>query len=296
MEKEATAIATEKGEGGDGNSEGERGDGDGEFVHALHSDHPLTLVARPLSSSGMSWCDACKIKWKNFTYNCSLCDFDLDPVCASTIESTTERPSHKHPLIFLWRPSLSFCDACGTKHEGCQLLCNGVRYSCAYFNYHLDVVCASLPNTIKHEAHIDHPISLKKFFSHHCNACHNGHNKSTFAYGCGTCDFEIHACCATYPSTVRHRYDEIHSFKLTYHPVEDHSDDYYYDICEQELNPLWWFYHCVDCDKSMHSWCHPMYDWRSKLRFGGVFTIERHSHPLSVVPVIGLDVQCNDYV
>jgi hypothetical protein len=59
---------------------------------------------------------------------------------------------------------------------------------------------------------------------------------------------------------------------------------------------MWWFYHCEECDKSMHAFCHPTYDWRSRMKFGGILTFKNHPHPLNLVPVIPINTQCNDYV
>jgi hypothetical protein len=59
---------------------------------------------------------------------------------------------------------------------------------------------------------------------------------------------------------------------------------------------MWWFYHCVECDKSIHAICHPSYDWRSRMKFGGIVTLAGHEHPLNLVPVIPINTQCNGYV
>ncbi|XP_027083434.1 protein VACUOLELESS GAMETOPHYTES-like [Coffea arabica] len=55
-----------------------------QITHPMHPQHPLVLHKEPPYSSGSCTCHACGQKgWKFFTYNCSLCKFDLDISCAS---------------------------------------------------------------------------------------------------------------------------------------------------------------------------------------------------------------------
>ncbi|KAK2969872.1 hypothetical protein RJ640_030181 [Escallonia rubra] len=154
--------------------------------------------------------------------------------------------SHDHPLILFDVQT----------EESCRLYCNGFAFGCEICQFYLDVTCGSLPSTIKHEAHKDHLLHLKKPQRDcRCAACHRWIDFDQLSFGCDTCDFKIHTICSLFPRTFRHRYDE-HPLILTYSPVEDREvDEYYCEICEEELNPRQWFYHCVGCDQSMHTHC-----------------------------------------
>ncbi|KAK2985377.1 hypothetical protein RJ640_029334 [Escallonia rubra] len=75
--------------------------------HPMHPEHPLTLrVKRDYR------CNLCQHVWKDFTYTCSQCDFDMDIVCASAMERKIDHPSHKRPLTPVRRKALLRCDAC----------------------------------------------------------------------------------------------------------------------------------------------------------------------------------------
>ncbi|GJV69697.1 zinc finger, PHD-type containing protein [Tanacetum coccineum] len=49
-----------------------------------------------------------------------------------------------------------------------------------------------------------------------------------------------------------------HPMKLTYGPVENHKSEYICEVCEEELNPNIWFYHCHVCAYSLHTRCAPL--------------------------------------
>ncbi|KAM7530030.1 hypothetical protein LguiB_033440 [Lonicera macranthoides] len=282
-----------------------------ELNHFSH-EHPLVLFDSHVNDKEPcykgKWCCLNDTKYNDTLCNACLapilkvpfykchdkfCNFVLHKSCAE-LPTKVRHPCHPQHMLTLQStkfPNTFWC-------QGCKFLCNGFKYSCTNYHckYQLDVVCASLPNIIKHEAHKDHLLCLKANCSYKCDACPFIKDSSVFAFCCETCDFQIHTNCAILPSTIRHRYDETHPFTLRNCPVEDHSDDYYCDICEKELNPLWSFYHCIDCDKSMHAKCVPAFDWRSHIKFGGVLTVKGHEHPLDSVPVTRGYVQCNDYV
>nr|GEV03788.1 RNA-directed DNA polymerase, eukaryota [Tanacetum cinerariifolium] len=67
---------------------------------------------------------------------------------------------------------------------------------------------------------------------------------------------------------VNSMYDKKHAFNLSYFPVENHAAEYFCDICESSLDPTnRFFYHCNDCDRSMHLACAPMmFHWETPFR------------------------------
>ncbi|KAM0020447.1 putative kinase C-like, phorbol ester/diacylglycerol-binding protein [Helianthus debilis subsp. tardiflorus] len=81
---------------------------------------------------------------------------------------------------------------------------------------------------------------------------------NNISFGCRPCEFHLHAGCAfLLPETIRHRYDK-HPLSLAYSPIENHVDDYFCEVCEEELNPNACFYHCHECVQSIHTTCAPL--------------------------------------
>ncbi|CAK9144780.1 unnamed protein product [Ilex paraguariensis] len=92
--------------------------------HKSHLDHPLTLLSSPpYKADGEFTCNACLKNGGAFTYNCSICTFDLHVDCVSLPE-TVKREDHEHPLTLLYssqhknvaeeeeEDSLVLCDVC----------------------------------------------------------------------------------------------------------------------------------------------------------------------------------------
>ncbi|KAK3023708.1 hypothetical protein RJ639_042718 [Escallonia herrerae] len=223
-----------------------------ELNHISH-DHPLILFDVQTEESesypGKNFknddilCEACVKPVISPFYKCSLCNFVLHKCCAE-LPTKLQHPFHpQHQLILLGKSpkwwGLFLCDGCGH-------FCNGFSFGCVDCEYYLDVSCGSLPSTITHEAHRDHLLHFKENLSGPCNACASGIGFPRRGFGCNTCDFELHTFCSLFPRTLRHRYDE-HSLILTYSPVEDReADEYYCEICEEEMNPrLWSMMECI---------------------------------------------------
>ncbi|THF99895.1 hypothetical protein TEA_019493 [Camellia sinensis var. sinensis] len=200
-------------------------------------------------------CNACVRKISAPFYSCGLCDFFLHRWCAK-LPNELEHPCHPHPLILLKKPpeprGFFYC-------EGCRNFCNGFAFRCKKgkcmdnYNYYLDVKCASLPKAVIHKVH-EHPLFLKKdCITAGCAACDRC--IEMFSFGCDICNFNLHYTCAVLPDTIKHRYDEHHPFTLIYAPIKDGPDEYICEFCEEEIDPKWWFYHCIDCDQSACAKC-----------------------------------------
>ncbi|KAJ0673884.1 hypothetical protein HanLR1_Chr12g0433891 [Helianthus annuus] len=43
-----------------------------------------------------------------------------------------------------------------------------------------------------------------------------------------------------------------------YSPIENHEGDYFCEVCEEELNPNAWFYHCHKYVQPIHTICAPL--------------------------------------
>ncbi|KAM0020448.1 putative chromatin regulator PHD family [Helianthus debilis subsp. tardiflorus] len=125
--------------------------------------------------------------------------------------------------------------------------------------------------------------------------CLSGFSKhDELSFSCTLCGFHLHVGCALLlPEAIRHRYDK-HPLSLAYSPVENHEGDYFCEVCEEELNPNAWFYHCHECVQSIHTTCAPMLIPQGKPYLNGglkvlqgqekkrrVYKPEYHPRPLS---------------
>ncbi|CAL5379760.1 unnamed protein product [Camellia sinensis] len=239
-------------------------------------------------------CNACVRKISAPFYSCGLCDFFLHKWCAE-LPNELEHPCHPHQLILLKKPpvprGLFNCKGCGYYCNGFALRC--IKDECLSFfnNCDLDVKCAFLPKAIIHKVH-EHPLFLKKeCISAGCAACPR--RVRMFAFGCDICNFNLHSSCALLPDTIKHRYDEHHPFTLIYAPIKDGPDEYICEFCEEEIDPNWWFYHCIDCDQSACAKC--ICTERKEvqnIKWGSTYNFDRHPHCLIYVPVTDESFNC----
>lgn len=84
--------------------------------HKSHPDHPITLFYSPPYDHQSYECDACGEYGSGFTYNCSVCKYDVHVGCAF-IPETVDREDHKHPLTLLYKipcedGKMYVCDVC----------------------------------------------------------------------------------------------------------------------------------------------------------------------------------------
>ncbi|KAF5952545.1 hypothetical protein HYC85_010489 [Camellia sinensis] len=109
-----------------------------------------------------------------------------------------------------------------------------------------------------------------------------------FAFGCDICNFNLHYTCAVLPDAIKHRYDEYHPFTLIYAPIKDGSNEYICEFCEEEIDPKWWFYHCIHCDQSACAKC--ICTERKEvdnIKQGSTYNFDSHSHGLVYVQTTG---------
>ncbi|CAK9144775.1 unnamed protein product [Ilex paraguariensis] len=117
--------------------------------HKSHLDHPLTLLSSPpYKADGEFTCNACLKNGGAFTYNCSICTFDLHVDCVSLPE-TVKREDHEHPLTLLYssqhknvaeeeeEDSLVLCDVC---HQAIHEISWVYHCHKCDYNTHLDCV------------------------------------------------------------------------------------------------------------------------------------------------------------
>jgi hypothetical protein len=242
-----------------------------------HFSHPHNLILSHDEVLNGKLCDGCMhfIISAPF-YNCTRCNFFLHTTCAQ-LPKEKKHIIHRHRLTFLpHAPSNDGVFTCGA----CGHSCHGFVYRCDVCNYHLDAQCSSISETLKHKGH-QHSLILAIISSKKCNACGHGYKdpKNPGLFVCTTCDFALCFECATLPLIVRHKYDE-HPLALTY-VAEDKSREYYCLICEQEMDPKYWFYYCTKCDFPAHRQC--ILGKYPYIKFGSTYEDNNHWHPITFV-------------
>ncbi|KAM7502383.1 hypothetical protein LguiB_001287 [Lonicera macranthoides] len=117
----------------------------------------------------------------------------------------------------------------------------------------------------------NHPLSLFDTQSNNgqmpndkivCQGCAQPIVSISF-YGCPQ-----YIWCAMLKRTVKHDWDK-HDITLRYPPYSDHPDDFYCEICEEEIHPKFWLYHCGLCDQPFHTECLRPYYEVANIMVGG---------------------------
>ncbi|KAD1248154.1 hypothetical protein E3N88_43103 [Mikania micrantha] len=244
-------------------------------------------------------------------YKCSQhsCDFVLHEWCTRLPYKIQDHHDHpEHTLILLPMAPTNFLGV--FRCEICGLRCNGFAYGCWQCEYYVDVNCGFLPDAITHAAHPNHLLQRFKPSARElrkgCKACFCATER--IGYYCPSCDFFLHNYCALLlPGTIRHKYDK-HPLSLRYQPAENHASEYFCEICEDEVDPIYnWFYHCSSCASSMHTACaplklqceqstyslsdHPIFEYYN-VKFGRRYKIQNHQHDVAFVQGINDDGQC----
>ncbi|KAD2394096.1 hypothetical protein R6Q59_013119 [Mikania micrantha] len=238
------------------------------------------------------------------------CCFILHEWCAKLPLKIQDCMGHpEHTLFLLPKVPSKFLSV--FKCAICNLTSNGFAYGCMMCEFYIDINCAFIPEEITHEAHPGHLLykvdpSVTNMLITDCNACF-GFKCNRRGFHCPTCDFFIHVGCALLLYKVtKHKCDK-HPLSLRYEPVENHVSDYFCEICEEQLIPWKWFYHCTTCAQSAHVACAPLilqYEqafqyFRSvnkflNVKFGGTFKVNGHPHRLTFVQGIYNDGECFD--
>ncbi|MFS7934211.1 putative chromatin regulator PHD family [Helianthus anomalus] len=242
----------------------------GLYTHSRHN-HPLQLINAPDTSILGTLhnpmmrikllCNGClsPITTTPF-YVCNKgCHFHLHEWCTRLPSELEKHPGHPQHTLVLFH-SYTIDDYKGLECEICGLCCNGFRYHCTECKYRVDVKCGLImPDRIIHEAHPYHLLSRVDVSSIQdilCNACGFEFTRGQFAFRCNSCDFFcLHIGCALHlPRRIKNKCDR-HPLELSYFPIEDYKSDYFCEVCEEELIPERWFYHCKECGQSVHSAC-----------------------------------------
>ncbi|GLT35258.1 hypothetical protein SLA2020_097260 [Shorea laevis] len=182
--------------------------------HSLHDKHAIRLTEK---SSGSVACNFCLNDIKGSRYNCSSCEFHLDPQCALLITKDLPKRDHhfshvEHPLVFVQMLSNevkinSSCSVCSKPLLGTSF------YNCPDCGFFLHKECeAELWPKIEHVAHPQHPLTLVFSAKDACNFCRDQSDVKIFGYKCPFCDFYIHHEC-TLPKFFQK--SKIHDHQLS---------------------------------------------------------------------------------
>ncbi|KAL8242848.1 hypothetical protein R6Q59_013150 [Mikania micrantha] len=234
-----------------------------ERIITLNShEHPLLLVDKPPTSSDYNECNACLIPIKNTTfYKCCAygCNFVLHDWCTRLPVELKDSKGHpQHTLLLLPKVDHEFtCHVCNNKFG------KGFAYSCVECGYDIDLICAFIGRKITHKAHPYHRLSrrVRRSRRENCHICLSSYFSSgnDLWMSCKRCNFNLHLgwCALLLPETIRHKYDK-HPMTLCYTPAKNHEGDYFCEVCEELINPNASFYHCHECDQSLHTECAPL--------------------------------------
>ncbi|KAK1401243.1 hypothetical protein POM88_000848 [Heracleum sosnowskyi] len=140
-----------------------------------------------------------------------------------------------------------------------------------------------LPSKIKHDSH-KHTLHLQstKHQRRKCRGCKNDVVGIYFGCTTSTCDYYIHVMCARKARTTKHKWDE-HQLSLMYRPVKGHPQDFDCELCSEDIDPNYWFYHCRICDTSFHTPCVDQ-NYSTNIKYGGIVKDESlHEHSLQII-------------
>ncbi|KAL8242866.1 hypothetical protein R6Q59_013168, partial [Mikania micrantha] len=176
--------------------------------HASHSAHTLTL----LLDKSQEWCHICKTipHHIQLRYKCSKCMFNIClECCMDKVQyHIIYHPSHKHPLIPIYRKCSGECDACGRIQEGvfyhCVTCFRSVIHSDCVFRLKRLLIQDSTHRSFFHA----HPLVLtysftkveqEAKFNPPCRVCGNSfaYMENLWIYKCEKCRYYIHLHCCT---------------------------------------------------------------------------------------------------
>ncbi|XP_058227178.1 uncharacterized protein LOC131335711 isoform X2 [Rhododendron vialii] len=165
--------------------------------HPFHRKHTLTLRTKTSCDSWTRLCDACGklIAW-GFYFFCELCNFHLDPHCATSLHrydrGGIRNLKHPHQLMRCKMDSLASelrCSGCKTRIYRSDV------YVCLLCKCLLHRRCADASPV--HPFHSQHPLTLRLTTSaseYRCNVCGKDLQYGHF-FHCSQCNFSLDPDC-----------------------------------------------------------------------------------------------------
>ncbi|KAF8099573.1 hypothetical protein N665_0241s0006 [Sinapis alba] len=248
-----------------------------------HPKHSLMLhkwVSKHMASMRLG-CLTCVTEPGCLIYQCSICNFSLDPICATKPPFINHNRTHEHTLYFLPRKFDLICDICGDDH-------NTLFFVCLQCDFFVHKWCIYLPHIIKicrHEHRLSFASSLmsQKWV---CGVCRTNIDSNYGAYSCmkGDCMYVVHSRCATSKhvwdgrelegqpevnDSIKPPFEEMidgiilhyshleHHLRLGYKDVKICNDEKIY--CQACAQPIYddKAYTCMEmrCDYALHEAC-----------------------------------------
>ena len=252
---------------------------DTEIEHFSHK-HDLKLIDEVLNDQK---CNGCARALLGPFYSCSQCGFFLHKSCAN-LPKTMRLQFLPFPLTLIpTKPGEIF------QCFFCKRGCNGFSYCRENSKRILDVQCTLTlaSDILTHKGHEHQLILSTTGYEQTCTSCNSG---THYIFRCTICEFALDLKCATLPYTTRYKQHE-HPFALCYN-VEDDSNEYYCDICEEERDPKHWFYYCENCTYPAHPNC--ILGKYTNIWFGDTYTFGFHPHPLTFIEETEDSPECHD--
>ena len=204
-----------------------------QILHPFHPYHPLTLKVSHRDRAHGN-CNACRKPPYEFTHN------------PTTHSHNNKIIPHKYPC-----PHSNDIIAYICERHNCDFLlhaeCSVMLPSMAN-----EGECSVMMPSLEFEGHShllhfrDDNIENSKL---ECGACKSDISES-YAFTCLYCDLNLHILCGPIPYEINHK-DHIHPLFLTNSPVEeeleDETEEFYCDVCEEERDLLLPVYHCAKC-------------------------------------------------
>ncbi|CAH2078737.1 unnamed protein product [Thlaspi arvense] len=219
---------------------------EGVIKHFSHEKHTLKLKEEESDANDeCAWCKACTYPiFGSPFYNCMECDdFTFHQKCAYLPKKIIDS-FYKMPMTLRLSEigEITFCDVCESNFEGLVYTSDDNRI------INLDVRCGSISEPFVHVSHPLHSLYIShstgdKF----CNGCGD---KATMVLGCEECGFALDINCSILPKMVKHKNDKDHFLSLCYDAKT--TEQYWCQICEENLNPKKWFYSCDLCGITFH--------------------------------------------
>ncbi|XVF42271.1 hypothetical protein PTKIN_Ptkin01aG0347500 [Pterospermum kingtungense] len=238
----------------------------GRVTESHHFTHPHKLTLGNSSDPIREIeCSICELPIKGPAYFCPSCtDYILHESCLGLPQNMLQVPFHPdHMLVMSSKPysytEKSHCFACRLDFDRLGDLANYFGYSCDQCDVKLHSICAnSLRRSLKHESHLHNlyyfGANSQILFARNrrvpatfqCSKCQDNCKGRPF-YRCLQCDINFHLECFPLPLAVESRC-HIHPLALKESFIEDHSGEYYCDVCEEERFNNDHVYCCGECN------------------------------------------------
>ncbi|XP_021298093.1 uncharacterized protein LOC110427047 isoform X2 [Herrania umbratica] len=211
---------------------------------------------------------------RKYEYICSWCENHLSGMCYSCFHNGAYTWFHDSCLINM--PAIIFKHSFHPSHplQLCNShfdngLCNACNlpiwefrkaYCCRKCEFHLHVHCAKLRPSLKVELH-EHGLTFFRIKAntptHLCRICgfsFDAIGDDSAFYRCVYCNFNYCFECLRIPHSTSHKYHR-HDLRLMDSFIEDVSEEYYCDTCEEGRKPKHSVYCCKKCKFIAHIEC-----------------------------------------